>query len=62
MAKPKILTGNRCLTATSARKQFAKELAPDVTIVVYNDHGLEVFLDRVPTFGIGAGGCLSLWR
>ncbi|SLN71022.1 Protocatechuate 4,5-dioxygenase beta chain [Roseivivax jejudonensis] len=35
-------------------KEFVKELAPDVTIVVYNDHGLEVFLDRVPTFGIGA--------
>ncbi|EKF20871.1 class III extradiol dioxygenase family protein [Nitratireductor pacificus] len=35
-------------------KEFVKELKPDVTIVVYNDHGLEVFLDRVPTFGIGA--------
>ncbi|HWL19917.1 MAG TPA: class III extradiol dioxygenase family protein [Bradyrhizobium sp.] len=35
-------------------KDFVKKLAPDVTIVVYNDHGLEVFLDRVPTFGVGA--------
>jgi protocatechuate 4,5-dioxygenase beta chain len=35
-------------------KQFVRDLAPDVTIVVYNDHGLEVSLDRVPTFGIGA--------
>ncbi len=35
-------------------KEIAAALAPDVTIVVYNDHGLEVFLDRVPTFGIGA--------
>lgn len=35
-------------------KEFVKELKPDVTIVVYNDHGLEVFLDRVPTFGVGA--------
>lgn len=35
-------------------KQFVRDLAPDITIVVYNDHGLEVFLDRVPTFGIAA--------
>jgi protocatechuate 4,5-dioxygenase beta chain len=35
-------------------KEFVRKLAPDVTIVVYNDHGLEVFLDRVPTFGVGA--------
>jgi protocatechuate 4,5-dioxygenase beta chain len=35
-------------------KQLVKDLRPDVTIVVYNDHGLEIFLDRVPTFGIGA--------
>ena len=35
-------------------KAFVKDLAPDVTIVIYNDHGLEVFLDRVPTFGVGA--------
>ena len=35
-------------------KEFVKELAPDVTIVVYNDHGLEVFLDRVPTFAVAA--------
>jgi protocatechuate 4,5-dioxygenase, beta chain len=35
-------------------KEFVRDLAPDVTIVVYNDHGLEVSLDRVPTFGIGA--------
>jgi Catalytic LigB subunit of aromatic ring-opening dioxygenase len=35
-------------------KQLVKELRPDVTIVVYNDHGLEIFLDCVPTFGIGA--------
>lgn len=34
-------------------KQFVRDLAPDVTIVVYNDHGLEVSLDRVPTFAIG---------
>jgi len=26
---------------------------PDVVIVVYNDHGLNFFLDKVPTFAIG---------
>jgi protocatechuate 4,5-dioxygenase beta chain len=35
-------------------KEFIKKIKPDLTIVVYNDHGLEVFLDRVPTFGVGA--------
>lgn len=35
-------------------KELVRELAPDITIVVYNDHGLEVFLDRVPTFAVGA--------
>lgn len=27
---------------------------PDVAIVVYNDHGLNFFLDKIPTFAIGA--------
>src|ERR1051325_5096596 len=27
---------------------------PDVAIVVYNDHGLNFFLDQIPTFAIGA--------
>lgn len=35
-------------------KKIVEALRPDITIVVYNDHGLEVFLDRVPTFGVGA--------
>ncbi len=35
-------------------KDFVRDLAPDITIVVYNDHGLEIFLDRVPTFGVAA--------
>jgi len=28
---------------------------PDVAIVFYNDHGLNFFLDKLPTFAIGAG-------
>ncbi|MGQ9367963.1 class III extradiol dioxygenase family protein [Azospirillum sp. ST 5-10] len=27
---------------------------PDVAIVIYNDHGLNFFLDKMPTFSIGA--------
>ena len=29
------------------------EKKPDLIIVVYNDHGLNFFLDKVPTFAIG---------
>jgi protocatechuate 4,5-dioxygenase beta chain len=29
---------------------------PDIAIVVYNDHGLNFFLDKLPTFAIGAAG------
>jgi len=27
---------------------------PDVLVVIYNDHGLAYFLDRMPTFAVGA--------
>jgi protocatechuate 4,5-dioxygenase beta chain len=30
------------------------EARPDVVVVFYNDHGLNFFLDRMPTFAIGA--------
>jgi protocatechuate 4,5-dioxygenase beta chain len=30
------------------------EARPDVVIVFYNDHGLQFFLDRMPTFAVGA--------
>jgi protocatechuate 4,5-dioxygenase beta chain len=30
------------------------EVQPDVAVVVYNDHGLNFFLDRMPTFAVGA--------
>ena len=29
---------------------------PDVAVVFYNDHGLNFFLDKLPTFAIGAAG------
>jgi protocatechuate 4,5-dioxygenase beta chain len=28
--------------------------APDIAIVVYNDHGCDFFIDKMPTFAIGA--------
>jgi protocatechuate 4,5-dioxygenase beta chain len=32
-----------------------EEAKPDVAVVFYNDHGLNFFLDKMPTFAIGAG-------
>ena len=34
-------------------KAWLEEVDPDIAIVVYNDHGLNFFLDKVPTFAIG---------
>ena len=35
------------------KKWLAEEVKPDVALVVYNDHGCDFGLDRVPTFAIG---------
>ena len=35
-------------------KAWLEEKKPDIVIVVYNDHGLNFFLDKMPTFAIGA--------
>ena len=37
-----------------AARDWLDEVKPDVAIVVYNDHGLNFFLDKQPTFAIGA--------
>jgi len=34
-------------------KAWLEQVRPDVLIVVYNDHGLNFFLDKVPTFALG---------
>ena len=34
-------------------KEWLEEVDPDLAIVVYNDHGLNFFLDKVPTFALG---------
>jgi hypothetical protein len=38
---------------------WLSEKKPDVAIVVYNDHGLNFFLDKVPTFALG---CADVYR
>jgi len=35
-------------------RDWLAEVRPDVAIVIYNDHGLNFFLDAMPTFAIGA--------
>jgi|HubBroStandDraft_1064217.scaffolds.fasta_scaffold30014_3 protocatechuate 4,5-dioxygenase beta chain len=34
--------------------RWLDEVKPDAAVVIYNDHGLQFFLDRMPTFAIGA--------
>lgn len=33
---------------------WLEQVRPDVVVVVYNDHGLNFFLDKLPTFAVGA--------
>lgn len=35
-------------------QQWLDEVKPDVAVVIYNDHGLNFFLDKLPTFAVGA--------
>ena len=35
-------------------QQWLAEVRPDVAVIFYNDHGLNFFLDKMPTFAIGA--------
>ncbi len=37
-----------------AARDWLAEVKPDVAVVIYNDHGLNFFLDKQPTFAIGA--------
>jgi len=34
-------------------KEWLEKVDPDIAVVVYNDHGLNFFLDTVPTFALG---------
>ncbi|NBC36510.1 protocatechuate 3,4-dioxygenase [Novosphingobium sp. FSY-8] len=35
-------------------QEWLAKVKPDVAIVFYNDHGLNFFLDKMPTFAVGA--------
>ncbi len=35
-------------------RKWLNEVKPDVAVVIYNDHGLNFFLDKMPTFSVGA--------
>jgi len=35
-------------------REWLDAVEPEVVVVVYNDHGLNFFLDKMPTFAIGA--------
>ncbi|HUK35867.1 MAG TPA: class III extradiol dioxygenase family protein [Vicinamibacterales bacterium] len=35
-------------------QDWLRSVRPDVAVVVYNDHGLNFFLDKMPTFAVGA--------
>ena len=34
--------------------RWIEKSQPDVVVVIYNDHGLNFFLDKMPTFAVGA--------
>jgi protocatechuate 4,5-dioxygenase, beta chain len=40
-------------------RKWLAEVKPDVAVVVYNDHGLNFFLDKMPTFAVGAAAQYS---
>ena len=35
-------------------RSWLAEVRPDIAVLVYNDHGLNFFLDKMPTFAVGA--------
>ena len=35
-------------------REWLADVSPDVAVLIYNDHGLNFFLDKMPTFAIGA--------
>jgi protocatechuate 4,5-dioxygenase beta chain len=38
----------------SGAHRWLAQVQPDVVVVFYNDHGLNFFLDKIPTFAVGA--------
>ena len=40
-------------------REWLKQAKPDDVVVIYNDHGLNFFLDKMPTFAVGAAPTYS---
>lgn len=40
-------------------REWVQSQQPDVVLMVYNDHGLNFFLDKMPTFAVGAAPSYS---
>ncbi|UFZ07052.1 protocatechuate 3,4-dioxygenase [Bradyrhizobium ontarionense] len=40
-------------------RDWLAKVKPDVVVLVYNDHGLNFFLDKMPTFAVGAADSYS---
>jgi protocatechuate 4,5-dioxygenase beta chain len=34
--------------------EWLEKVRPDIAVIIYNDHGLNFFLDKMPTFAVGA--------
>ena len=47
-------TGSPSSTASRRCASGSPSSKPDVAVVFYNDHGLNFFLDKMPTFAVGA--------
>ena len=43
-------------------QQWLGDKKPDVVVMFYNDHGLNFFLDKMPTFAVGARGAIQQCR
>jgi protocatechuate 4,5-dioxygenase beta chain len=40
-------------------RQWVAQVRPDLVVMFYNDHGLNFFLDKMPTFAVGAAAQYS---
>lgn len=45
--------------AYGAVREWLAEVRPDVVVILHNDHGLNFFLDKMPTFAVGAADTYS---
>jgi protocatechuate 4,5-dioxygenase beta chain len=52
-------TGNRSFDGFPPIHEWLGEKKPDVIVMFYNDHGLNFFLDKMPTFAVGAAAQYS---